>query len=45
VKYLEENAAAAGIRLDPADVAEIASALPPAVGERYPERAMASVRR
>jgi aryl-alcohol dehydrogenase-like predicted oxidoreductase len=43
VAYLEENLAAAGVRLSAAESAAIARALPPAAGERYPEAVMRSV--
>jgi len=41
-KYVEENAAAAAIELTPAEVAEVAAAVPPAevVGDRYTEANM-----
>ncbi|VTR92098.1 aldo keto reductase : Aldo/keto reductase OS=Terriglobus saanensis (strain ATCC BAA-1853 / DSM 23119 / SP1PR4) GN=AciPR4_0005 PE=4 SV=1: Aldo_ket_red [Gemmata massiliana] len=44
-KYLEENAAAAEIKLTPTDVAEIEAAVPKSdiVGERYTEAMMKSV--
>lgn len=44
-KYLEENVAAAAIRLSPEDMARIEEVAPKGVaaGERYPERAMAAV--
>ena len=44
-KYLEENAAAAAIRLTPAEVAEMEAAVPPGevVGERYTPAMMKSV--
>lgn len=47
LKYLEENAAAASIRLSPEMLAEISRAVPPgaAVGERYTEAGMAAVNR
>jgi aryl-alcohol dehydrogenase-like predicted oxidoreductase len=41
--YLEENLAAAEVRLSTDEVEEIARALPPAAGERYPEPVMRSV--
>jgi aryl-alcohol dehydrogenase-like predicted oxidoreductase len=42
LRYLEENAAAANVRLDPDQVARLSAAVPPgaAAGERYPEAAM-----
>jgi aryl-alcohol dehydrogenase-like predicted oxidoreductase len=43
VSYLEENLAAAEVRLSDADVEHIAEAVPPAAGERYPEAVMRSV--
>jgi aryl-alcohol dehydrogenase-like predicted oxidoreductase len=43
VGYLEENLAAAEVRLSEADAQAIADALPPAAGERYPEAVMRSV--
>jgi len=43
VSYLEENLAAADVALSDAEVEEIAQALPPAAGERYPEAVMRSV--
>lgn len=43
-KYLEENAAAADVRLGPADLAELDAAIPTA-GARYPEQHMAFVDR
>jgi aryl-alcohol dehydrogenase-like predicted oxidoreductase len=43
VSYLEENLAAADVRLSHADVELIAEAVPPAAGERYPEAVMRSV--
>ena len=43
VRYLEENLAAADVALSDAEVEEIAQALPPAAGERYPEAVMRSV--
>lgn len=39
VKYLEENAAAGDVELSPSDLEEL-NAVPPAVGERYPEGSM-----
>ncbi len=47
LRYLEENAAAAEIRLSKDELAEIDRALPPgaAAGTRYPEGAMQSVNR
>jgi aryl-alcohol dehydrogenase-like predicted oxidoreductase len=46
-KYLEENAAAAAIRLTPAEVAELEAAVPPeaVAGERYAEASMKSIDR
>jgi aryl-alcohol dehydrogenase-like predicted oxidoreductase len=43
VAYLEENLAAADVQLSGAESEAIAQALPPAVGERYPEAVMRSV--
>jgi aryl-alcohol dehydrogenase-like predicted oxidoreductase len=43
ISYLEENLAAAEVRLSDADVEHIAEAVPPAAGERYPEAVMRSV--
>ncbi len=43
VSYLEENLAAADVRLGEADAQAIADALPEAAGERYPEAVMRSV--
>jgi aryl-alcohol dehydrogenase-like predicted oxidoreductase len=43
VAYLEENLAAADVRLSEADVQAIAQAVPAAAGERYPEAVMRSV--
>jgi aryl-alcohol dehydrogenase-like predicted oxidoreductase len=43
VAYLEENLAAAELELSDADVEQIAQAIPPAAGERYPEAVMRSV--
>jgi aryl-alcohol dehydrogenase-like predicted oxidoreductase len=43
VRYLEENLAAAEIELSAPEVEQIAQALPPAAGERYPEAVMRSV--
>jgi aryl-alcohol dehydrogenase-like predicted oxidoreductase len=43
VAYLEENLAAADVRLSEADAQAIADALPEAAGERYPEAVMRSV--
>jgi aryl-alcohol dehydrogenase-like predicted oxidoreductase len=43
VRYLEENLAAADVRLSDADVEQIAAAIPPAAGERYPAAVMRSV--
>jgi aryl-alcohol dehydrogenase-like predicted oxidoreductase len=40
VAYLEENLAAAEVRLSDAEVEQIAAALPPAAGTRYPESIM-----
>ncbi|MFI7574246.1 aldo/keto reductase [Micromonospora sp. NPDC049497] len=42
VRFLEENAAAADLRLGPDQVARLSAAVPPgaAAGERYPEAAM-----
>lgn len=46
-KYLEENVAAAWIRLDEVDMRALDDALPPGVasGERYPERMMETIDR
>lgn len=41
--YLEQNAAAIDVELTDADLQRIESELPPAAGERYDERGMASV--
>jgi aryl-alcohol dehydrogenase-like predicted oxidoreductase len=41
--YLEENLGAAEVELSDAEVEQIASALPAAAGERYPEAVMRSV--
>jgi aryl-alcohol dehydrogenase-like predicted oxidoreductase len=43
VAYLEENLAAADVRLSDAEVEQIAAALPPAAGTRYPESIMHQV--
>jgi aryl-alcohol dehydrogenase-like predicted oxidoreductase len=43
VSYLEENLAAADVDLSDSEVEMIAEALPPAVGDRYPEAVMRSV--
>jgi len=43
VSYLEENLAAADVRLSDADVEQIAAAIGPAAGERYPAAVMSSV--
>jgi aryl-alcohol dehydrogenase-like predicted oxidoreductase len=43
VSYLEENLAAADVRLSEADAQAIADAVPEAAGERYPEAVMRSV--
>lgn len=40
VERLDENIGAAGVRLTASDLAEIAAAVPPASGDRYPEFAM-----
>ena len=40
VSYLEENLAAANVRLSAAEVGQIAEAVPAAVGTRYPESIM-----
>jgi aryl-alcohol dehydrogenase-like predicted oxidoreductase len=37
VKYLEENVAAAGLELTDGDLAQLAAAVPEAVGDRYPD--------
>ena len=46
-KYLEENAAAANIKLDAKEIAELEAAVPPGkvAGERYPEQAMKAIDR
>jgi aryl-alcohol dehydrogenase-like predicted oxidoreductase len=43
VAYLEENLAAADVQLSQIEVQEIAEAIPPAAGERYPAAVMRSV--
>ncbi|HWX74310.1 MAG TPA: aldo/keto reductase [Solirubrobacteraceae bacterium] len=43
VSYLEENLAAAEVELSDSEVQQIADAVPPAAGERYPEAVMRSV--
>jgi aryl-alcohol dehydrogenase-like predicted oxidoreductase len=43
VAYLEENLAAADVQLNDVEVEQIAAAIPPAAGERYPEAVMRSV--
>jgi aryl-alcohol dehydrogenase-like predicted oxidoreductase len=43
VSYLEENLAAADVRLSEAEAQAIAEAVPPAAGDRYPEAVMRSV--
>jgi aryl-alcohol dehydrogenase-like predicted oxidoreductase len=43
VKYLNENLAAAAVRLSPEDVARISEAIPPPSGERYDPGGMRSV--
>jgi aryl-alcohol dehydrogenase-like predicted oxidoreductase len=43
VSYLEENLAAAEVHLSESEVQEIAAAIPPAAGERYPAEVMRSV--
>jgi aryl-alcohol dehydrogenase-like predicted oxidoreductase len=43
VSYLEENLAAAGVRLSAAEVEQIADAVPAAAGTRYPEAIMHQV--
>jgi aryl-alcohol dehydrogenase-like predicted oxidoreductase len=43
VRYLEENLAAAEVRLGEEEVQLIAEAVPPAAGERYPAEVMRSV--
>jgi aryl-alcohol dehydrogenase-like predicted oxidoreductase len=45
VRYLEENLAAAEIELGEDEIEQIAQAVPPAAGERYPEAVMRSVDR
>jgi hypothetical protein len=42
VRYLDENIAAAGIELSPAQAAELRAAVPSSAvaGERYPEQAL-----
>ena len=44
-EYVEQNAAAAGIALSPAEVAQLATAFPPgiAAGTRYPEKQLAGL--
>ena len=37
VKYLEENVASAGLELTEDDLAQLAAAVPEAVGDRYPD--------
>jgi aryl-alcohol dehydrogenase-like predicted oxidoreductase len=46
-KYLEENVAAADVKLDARDLAELDAAFPPdvAAGTRYPEASMKMLRR
>ena len=46
VRYLEDNAGAAGVTLDAADMAAIDAAIPAGAtaGDRYPERGMKSIR-
>jgi aryl-alcohol dehydrogenase-like predicted oxidoreductase len=44
-KYLEENTAAADLRLDPGQLARLTDALPPAAGPRYSEQMMSYVDR
>ena len=46
-KYLEENVAALGVELSPAEVEEVSAAAPPgaAVGARYPEAGMRAINR
>jgi aryl-alcohol dehydrogenase-like predicted oxidoreductase len=43
VRYLEENLAAADVRLSEEEAQQIAEALPAAAGERYPAEVMSSV--
>ncbi len=43
VKYLNENLAAAAVRLSPGDLARISEAIPPPSGERYDPGGMRSV--
>jgi aryl-alcohol dehydrogenase-like predicted oxidoreductase len=43
VSYLEENLGAAEVQLSEAEVEQIALAIPPASGERYPEQVMRTV--
>jgi len=43
VSYLEQNLAAAEVELSDSEVQQIADAVPPAAGERYPEAVMRSV--
>jgi aryl-alcohol dehydrogenase-like predicted oxidoreductase len=43
VSYLEENLGAADVPLSDTDVEQIALAIPPAAGERYPEQVMRTV--
>jgi aryl-alcohol dehydrogenase-like predicted oxidoreductase len=40
VKYLEDNAAAADVKLTPEELKRIAAAIPHGAGERYPAGAM-----
>jgi aryl-alcohol dehydrogenase-like predicted oxidoreductase len=43
--YLEDNAGAVGVELSPAELSDIAEAVPAAAGDRYDEAGMASVNR
>ena len=43
VRYLEENLAAADVRLSPEEVARIAEEVPPAAGDRYDPQGMRTV--
>jgi aryl-alcohol dehydrogenase-like predicted oxidoreductase len=43
VAYLEENLGAAAVQLTDVEVEQIAQAIPPAAGERYPEQVMRTV--
>jgi aryl-alcohol dehydrogenase-like predicted oxidoreductase len=43
ISYLEENLGAGAVQLSDAEVEQIAEAIPPAAGERYPEQVMRTV--